>query len=435
MFPRWSLMILLSTSLVASGCIGPIGEEPQELEIKEIAPVLVSATESMGASISGPQLLLDTEVLAGPWHLEMPATIESLEAEADWAVDHHDLELRVTSPTGGSVSIPKEDGQASYVADHPTEGTYTFEIVGKGLILEDTVTVDLTYAWLEASDLVATPDTVTQNGAVRLERVGDRWQATIVRTTSAGEVDDLFSLDVSTFNGPIVVEKTSGPRATATLTSIATADTEERATQLVRGIAVTLDMSGAALKAHARDGNDDRARNENVGAHVSLQVPSALTGELRTSNGKIDLDGLDLQDLKARTSNGAIDLAQIKTTGLDLDTSNGKISGSLIASGDVKVRTSNGPIDLAFTPTEALDLDLRTSNGKIALDLKEGADIGYRLDARTSNGKISEDMDDAQLSGEKDNEKRLETSGYSGKAHQVSGEVRTSNGKIHFDGN
>lgn len=425
-------MALVAALLVLSGCVAP--EDEVDTNVEPEPPVLRTQTRSMGATIEGPQVLLEREVVAGPWELEAPETIQSFSVEAEWESTgnileptRNDLELRVTAPDDGSVTVPAEEGVAYHAPEAPSPGVYVVEIVGSGLIVEDKVTIGLSWAWLEF------PSEDLATGPVQLEQVGERWRATITYQTM-DEVSGPLDVDVYTYNGLLDVQSVPGSEAKSTVGAFAMATSKERASELVRGISVSLGIEDGGLKSHASNRNTDQRDGESSGADVSLEVPVAVSGTLRTSNGNVKVVGMTLDDVKVRTSNGGVSLEDVRTSGLEVRTSNGQVSGGIITSGDVEVRTSNGPVDLELIPEDSLVFDVRTSNGKVDLRLKEGGLIGHRLDAETSNGKITADMDEATLSGDEDTEKRLETDGYDDRDLQVSGEVRTSNADVRFKG-
>ena len=145
--------------------------------------------------------------------------------------------------------------------------------------------------------------------------------------------------------------------------------------------------------------------NWNWRNHLSISfkvyAPAAVSSDLRTSGGSIDLSNLsgdqkavtsggsiDLRNLKGnafvRTSGGSIEIENITGT-LDAVTSGGSIraNGNL---GNSKLKTSGGSIRLASVTGS---LEAHTSGGSIHADI---ASLGERLSLSTSGGSIEVKM-------------------------------------------
>ena len=140
----------------------------------------------------------------------------------------------------------------------------------------------------------------------------------------------------------------------------------------------------------------------NVGADITITTPAVSDLDLNSSNGRIDIDGIEGTSL-LRTSNGEISLEDVKGE-IEAITSNGRISIDQME-GIAKLRSSNGAIDLenvsgefdASTSNGSVSFvgrmttggnnRLTSSNGKINVEL--WAPISISLDASTSNGDIT----------------------------------------------
>ena len=107
--------------------------------------------------------------------------------------------------------------------------------------------------------------------------------------------------------------------------------------------------------------------------------------EVRSANGRINLDNLEAELIIAQSSNARINASNILAYDLSLTSSNGRISIQDIETEKVNITTSNSRID--FRNLDSNDIELRSSNGRI-----EGSIIGNREDfqknIRTSNGRI-----------------------------------------------
>ena len=120
------------------------------------------------------------------------------------------------------------------------------------------------------------------------------------------------------------------------------------------------------------------------GADIEVTVPAQTIVELRTSNGSIEIHGIERSGI-LRTSNGKIVMEDVKGD-FDVDTSNGSITVSGME-GTVRLETSNGRIDFTGKLTPGGRNEMRTSNGSITVRLE--GEPSVELDASTSNGSVS----------------------------------------------
>jgi DUF4097 and DUF4098 domain-containing protein YvlB len=132
-------------------------------------------------------------------------------------------------------------------------------------------------------------------------------------------------------------------------------------------------------------------------------VPAGIPVSGTTSNGSIDLE--DLGDIDVSSSNGAIELSDIAGE-IRARTSNGRIDGDGIGAGPIDVESSNGAIELELDRPQ--NVKANTSNGRIELTVPEGS---YAVTAETSLGGT-----DVQIPDDPDGEFTLD--------------LRTSNGSI-----
>lgn len=138
------------------------------------------------------------------------------------------------------------------------------------------------------------------------------------------------------------------------------------------------------------------------GADITVIVPPETHVDLRTSNGRIEVDGIS-GTCRARTSNGSIDLENV-TGEVEARTSNGSIEhqGMVPPESSNELRTSNGSISVSFTADPDVEIDASTSNGRvsssrpIAATRTESTHLvgtmgegGADLIIRTSNGSVT----------------------------------------------
>lgn len=144
---------------------------------------------------------------------------------------------------------------------------------------------------------------------------------------------------------------------------------------------------------------------ENPGADITITTPARTDVELRTSNGRIEVQGIEgsgylqtsngnivLKDVKGafegvtsngptnadglegtavlRSSNGGANLRNTKGE-VDVETTNGPISftGELTPGGGNRLVTTNGDVDITLQGTPSIDLDAATTNGEVISEL------------------------------------------------------------------
>ena len=195
--------------------------------------------------------------------------------------------------------------------------------------------------------------------------------------------DDSFTLGpsprllVTSFNGRVTVDPSSDNtiRVQARLTRADRVNYEVR--QDGNMVEVKAEMKWLVGKTVGPD----------PGVDVEITVPSSTSVELITSNGMIELRGMNesgtlrtsngmivvenmMGDIDARTSNGAIEVMGFVGATI-LKTSNGDITftGELTAGGRNEMETSNGDVNVAFQGTPSIQLDATASNGTVTSKL------------------------------------------------------------------
>ena len=171
------------------------------------------------------------------------------------------------------------------------------------------------------------------------------------------------------------------------------------------------------------------------GLSVDVFLPRAVAwgGSVRTSNGRIEAESLNLRDAKLESSNGRIQLASCTAADLSARTSNGRIEARRV-SGRIRLETSNGSLEVQVDPAEGENvLDLHTSNGPIRI---EGplAGTGWRVDADTSGGHIHADLPGVEVAQNRSGWTRASAHGatpdYEAQARRIHCSARTHNGSI-----
>jgi hypothetical protein len=156
------------------------------------------------------------------------------------------------------------------------------------------------------------------------------------------------------------------------------------------------------------------------GCDVSISLPSSVSVDLKTSNGSIEVYGIE-NDIECQTSNGTIKIEDTKGDAI-LRTSNGKITVNNHY-GEIDARTSNGYIDADVKLPKNGDCILRTSNDGITLSIPE--DTSAMISASTSNNSVK--ISDLDVSVSHSEKSSLEGMIGDGKGNI---ELETSNGSI-----
>jgi DUF4097 and DUF4098 domain-containing protein YvlB len=181
------------------------------------------------------------------------------------------------------------------------------------------------------------------------------------------------------------------------------ADCPDLATKLLDSIRLQNSNSADALEFEVQI---PRKCSRHAVAHIELCVPRDTEVSLRSTNGKICLEGLE-RSIRARSSNGSISINEVKGD-IDVTTANAKVTckctqGHLRAhssngkievdshQGSIDASTSNGVIRASLDELGEMGVSLTTSNGRIVLDLPEKPDAD--VDIRVENGHIRNDLE------------------------------------------
>jgi len=160
-----------------------------------------------------------------------------------------------------------------------------------------------------------------------------------------------------------------------------------------------------------------------VSVNYEIQCPSAVSVNLHSTNGKIEINGVE-GTVDAKTTNGGIQLHG-GAGRIHAVTTNGNIEASVSRLTDEGMFVStNGSLTLAIRQGVA-PVSASTTNGSI--NLKLPGDFSGHLDAKTSNGRVHSDFDVPFTNKSK---KRL--SGKIGEGGQANVKLRTTNGGIHL---
>lgn len=122
----------------------------------------------------------------------------------------------------------------------------------------------------------------------------------------------------------------------------------------------------------------------NAAVNITNSDFSGLVG-LETSNGRINLEGVNVDgNLNLRTSSGNVNLSDVNSTGnITTRTSNGRIElERVITTGDLDLTSSNGMIQLGQSVFN--NGSITTTNGRVTVNHLQDHE-SYRITTRTSN--------------------------------------------------
>ncbi|MHB0884453.1 MAG: DUF4097 family beta strand repeat-containing protein [Bacillota bacterium] len=239
------------------------------------------------------------------------------------------------------------------------------------------------------------------------------------------------TIQLNTSNGRLVLKGWDRPdyqvRVIKSLRGPGEEEARRRAQEMVR---FTATPTGLILESRISGWN-----NSGVAAELSLPTSHLYRLDLRTANGRIELEGLRAEAIEAQTSNGRVVCERSTGGRFRLRTSNGRIVANCSAR-DFDADTSNGSITVV--PFGALDgesrFQLRTSNGSIRIRPDEQADSGYDIDASTSMGHIELELPNLEYSVHErqvgHRRSKARTTGFDGKARRIYLSARTSNGSV-----
>lgn len=148
---------------------------------------------------------------------------------------------------------------------------------------------------------------------------------------------------------------------------------------------------------------------------IEINVPKHLSNlNIITTNGKCELVDITADNIESTTSNGKICLYNCQSKTIEAVTSNGKILASETTAAFADFSTSNGKIEIEHCKFNKLDAktsngsivldginkmsstegsyNLKTSNGKIVIELNDSSELGCMIDATTSLGSIAIDL-------------------------------------------
>ncbi|NLB72939.1 MAG: DUF4097 domain-containing protein [Firmicutes bacterium] len=258
----------------------------------------------------------------------------------------------------------------------------------------------------------------------------------VVEGSFSGESGKKIDVELSTWNGRIIVEPWDEPGfrvdVTANVMPGAESQTPGDAGEALLKELLKCDVADDSLKIKLSHGRGVS------GASFNVKLPRKFLYDmnLETQNGRVSLGEFEYRMITVKTSNGRIDLDNTRGAITELETSNGRINVSGVTQ-RLSARTSNGGITIeARGIMGESQYELTTSNGAIEVQVADADKVGYHIDAKTSLGRIALDLPNLAYQvrdeGTVRREVITETSGFSKNADRLTIKARTSNGQVRI---
>ncbi len=239
------------------------------------------------------------------------------------------------------------------------------------------------------------------------------------------------SVEVSLPQSRITVTTADRPDYEIKVTTKAHAWSEARAKELAAEwqSKYQLEKTANGLSLKATEGV--RRVWHSVSIYVDIVLPQSASYKvnLTSSNGRLTVEKMNATDIVLSTSNGAIELNRVQAQTIQVTSSNGKLEGNFSVGSSLVAKTRNGAVDFEIMPTASGRYDLRSSNGRINVELKR-RDIGYAVSASTNNGRIRVDLPDFVTEIKEKKQMTGRTANFGSSEFQVELSAHTSNGSL-----
>jgi hypothetical protein len=246
---------------------------------------------------------------------------------------------------------------------------------------------------------------------------------------------DRTFFECNNFNGRVTVSTWDKEEYNITLRIRARGDSTREAQELIDDLDIQLNKESVEDQLRIVLDYDiplNIRRRLAIDVMVNLPRKSGIGLDVESSNGAIELNNIQGGGILLDTSNGAISLFNVYGDSIDGSTSNGLIEGVIEAS-MVNLRTSNGRIEVELPGTESGEYTLDTSNGRIEVSLRRTSNVGFEIDASTSNGNIDLNLHDLDYSTDTKNRKVARTTGFEDMGVKITIKADTSNGNIEME--
>lgn len=262
---------------------------------------------------------------------------------------------------------------------------------------------------------------------------GDRNRILLEETHTGEFTQERVELDLRAKNGSIRVESWDRPGFQLNILKRIKAPTREQAEDLAA------EYTYATIEENRIAAGDQEAKRAGNRIHVALRLrlPRSHTyfGTVKTMNGSIELNGLDLGELELGSMNGSVKVREVKGDDIRAKTVNGslRIDGGL---GKIHGTTTNGSIGLVNFAEDSSN-QLETVNGRVEVKVPARSDVGINLRARTTSGSIRLSHSNVEVVNKERGVafRRLEGNSVYWKTapHRVELDLRSVNGSIKIE--
>jgi hypothetical protein len=197
-------------------------------------------------------------------------------------------------------------------------------------------------------------------------------------------------LELINTNGRINAEPASGEQLELVAERTAKSSTDEAAQDLMKQLEIREETSESRVRIEVRAPRSFGVSGFEV--RWTVKVPRGVIVDLRTSNGRVALTGLQ-GEVRASTVNGGIEGRGLDVTSLEATTVNGgvdvELTSALTSTGSVTLEAVNGGVELALPGGSQASVVARVTNGGIntsGLDFQTTGEQTRRRFEGTLNG-------------------------------------------------
>jgi hypothetical protein len=206
-------------------------------------------------------------------------------------------------------------------------------------------------------------------------------------------------LELINVNGRISAEAASGDSVELSGERIVKASSDERAKELLDQLEMKEDVDGSKVRVEVRTAVYGHRPFggirgfQNVEVRWTVKVPQGVQVDLKTTNGGVQLNGLQ-GDVHAQTTNGGVTGKHLASTTVEASAVNGgieiELARPLPADGRIELETVNGGVTLELPESSHATINARAVNGGVRvtdLDVTtQGEPSKRRLDGTLNGG-------------------------------------------------
>lgn len=254
--------------------------------------------------------------------------------------------------------------------------------------------------------------------------------------TVDGDVADVYAWNVTFGAASLVNDNGEMAVADATATEEVALGTDNGDVCVRRVAAPTIHLTSDNGRIDAKGldaGGDGLATLTTDNGEIAARDLTTGRAELSVDNGDLTLVRARCEALQVRVDNGEVRLEDVACDGVDARGDNQDMEAVGLAVRNVTYISSNGGLDADLVPLGSGTWDLRADNGRIALHVPTGPDIGYDATARLDNGEPTLDIPGTSVVERGDGYVHVRTDGYADRPVQVEVAIEADNGEIAAD--